>query len=305
MYAPLFSATYIPICFVGVAVACLLMTDLGRSLLARQSSVDASVKAVTAELAAHRRSKNNRMRRDRIRARTLTGRSAHVIWIMYSLVSDPRGAVLHFMRNTAATRCLVDATDESLLGLAERSFLGADMEEVAALTNERNPSNAVAIRLAKRHLAEWELFKWCAHLNERVGAAPSTSALLRRAQLHMDDLPAVAFAVTPSGRPANSARKWVERWRQRWGARMGTLRVRESFPMEEMRPKVRTFPHFSGMGLHSVALPFFPSRQNVCQFPRPESGHAFHSPACTIIDLGAFSGPPGGHVFVPIAVRAA
>ena len=200
----------------------------------------ASSKTLSTEIARHHR-KDARARRTRERAQTLGIRSAQVIWIMFSLAADPSGAVLQFLRGSNLKRRYVGATDSSLLELAERSFLEADLEEVASLATGNCPVSAHALSLARRYLAEWELFQWCARLNESVGAAPSTVALLRRARRHPDVFPAAAFQLTRSGRPALAARKWVERWRKRWGARMGTLRLREKYSMQEMKTKVCVF----------------------------------------------------------------
>ena len=207
------------------------------SLVERQRVLDASVKAVSRKIASHQR-KHARVRQANARAQMLCVRAAHVVWIMFSLSADPRGAVLHFLRGGDLKRRYARATDESLLELAERSFLEADLGEIASYANERAPASALAMRLAKRLLAEWDLFKWCSSLNERVGAAPSTVAFLRRAGKHLEVLPTAAFEITRSGRPALKARKWAARWRKRWGARMGTSRAREHYSVDEIKAKV-------------------------------------------------------------------
>ena len=144
------------------------MGDSECSLEKRQRMLAASSKTLSTEIARHRR-KDARARRTRERAQTLGIRSAQVIWIMFSLAADPSGAILQYLRASNLKRRYVGTADSSLLELAERSFLEADLEEVASLATGNCPVSAHALSLARRYLAEWELFQWCARLNESVG----------------------------------------------------------------------------------------------------------------------------------------
>ena len=213
------------------------MSDSIGSLMERRAELDVAVKGVSAEIRSKTR-KDSRMRSVGERSHTLSLQLARVIWCMFSLAADPRGAVIHVMRNAREKRRFLGATDGALLELAEHSFLETDLDELILLLNGDHPERTKALSSARRYLAEWDLFKWCTQLNENVGVAPSTPALLRRARLHVDVLPSAAFQVTASGRPAWAARRWVQRWRRRWGARVGTLRAREHHPIAELNQKV-------------------------------------------------------------------
>lgn len=222
-----------------LVVSC-LMDDAVGALRERQRILGEAIKHATRELAS-RNSHGLRTRCSDERVRHLTARSARVVWIMYSLDSDPSGAVLHFLRGSGGKFRVCDIADKPLLEIAERSFLDADLEYVTALADVAHPADAKAMRVARRQLAEWKLFEWCESLNVNKGATPSTGALLRRAQQCGDALPDAIFALSPSGSIALVARAWAQKWRRRWGARLGTLRVRETLSVDEMRSKVLQF----------------------------------------------------------------
>ena len=214
------------------------MGDADNSLMERQVELDGAVKDVSVRI----RNQKRRARRTAMRAQTISARLARIIWIMFGLATDPRGAVLHVMRHSKERRRFVGVTDRALLEIAERSFLDADINEIASLMAGERSERSNTLRTAERYLAEWELFAWCTNLNEASGIAPSTHAFLRRARMYADALPAVVFQVTSSGRPALPARKWAERWRKRWCARLGRLQARENYSVSELRQKVPSYP---------------------------------------------------------------
>ena len=169
----------------------------------------------------------------------LTSRLTRLVWIMYGLCADPSLAVLNVLRAAGRSSQWGSATDAELLEIAENIFLGADLLEVAALTDAENPKDPHALRFAQRRLAEARLYLWAKNLNVDVGAAPSTAALLRRASQEGDNLPAAVSNLNSKGRPGLRARRWAQKWRVRWRARLGTLRVSEKVPVCVMQQKAR------------------------------------------------------------------
>lgn len=269
------------------------MADVMNVLRDRQFVLGETLKLATHELAC-RRNERSRKRLSLGRAWQLTARLAHVIWIMYSLAADPSAAVLNFLRRAGGKRRWPNVSDESLLEIAERSFLDADQSHVLALSNVERPADAQALRAAKRLLAEMRIFQWCEALNLQKGAAPSTVSLLHRAQQDYDALPAAIFALTSTGRPAVTARVWAQRWRTRWGARVGTLRVSETLSIDEMRHKVLLLSIRRCALCFHFALHFPFCWLNVAPILSPENGLGVCNFKWSIERMALISVPPGG-----------
>ena len=159
---------------------------------------------------------------------SLPRRAAHVIWILFSLLSDPSAAILVFMGSAA---------DDSILEVAENSFINADISDILAVCDVSNPRDVGAMRIAKRVYAEHELFMWCRALNLR-GVTPTTRALLREAKKYVQALPASVQNAIVDGQLDSNARVWSQRWRARWGARLGKFASAEC-STDELRSKVR------------------------------------------------------------------
>ena len=99
----------------------------------RYRAIRASLRNVSGDLATKKRRALERAHRSDVSSHTLTVRAARIVWIMFSLVADPRGAVLHFLRSSETGRRFAGVSDDSLLEMAERSFLDADLEKVVEL----------------------------------------------------------------------------------------------------------------------------------------------------------------------------
>ena len=166
-------------------------------------------------------------------------RVARVVWILYSLIADPSAVLLHYLRGVRGYDDVREWGDEALLELSDRSFLEAEFHDLVAVVDEENPSDERAMRVAKRLLAEWRMFRWCEEQNVTNRIAPSTAALLSRARIDGTVFPVSAFGLNSSGRPAPAAREWARRWRERWGARIGVVQACEQLSVDEMRLKVR------------------------------------------------------------------
>ena len=217
------------------------------ALQMRRGGVTAELRGIATELRQARRATSTPCSGSSRRWR-LSARAARVVWVFYSLVADPSGVLLHYLRGVRGFGDTSEWSDASLLELADRSFLEADFHEVVAVVDEDCPSDAKAMRVAKRLLAEWRLFTWCETQNVTSRIAPSTAALLSRAHIDCAAFPAAALGLNSSGRPAKAAREWARRWRKRWGARIGSVQACEHMSVEEMRRKVRSVFLFVRLG---------------------------------------------------------
>jgi hypothetical protein len=119
-------------------------------------------------------------------------------------------------------------------------------------------------------------------------------SLLHRAQQDHDALPAAIFALTPTGRPAVTARAWARRWRARWGARVGTLRVSDTPSIDEMRHKVLLRSRRRCALCFHFALHFPFRLRNVAPILSPENGLGVYNFHWSIDRMAPISVPPGG-----------
>ena len=186
------------------------MEALANTLQVRRAGVTAELKGLASELRQARSVAptpcNGPQRRWRMNVRV-----ARVVWILYSLVADPSAVLLHYLRGVRGYDDVCEWDDESLLELSDRSFLGVEFNDLIAVVDEENPVDERAMRVAKRLLAEWRLFRWCESQNVTHRIAPSTAALLSRARIDGTVFPASVFGLNRSGRPAPAAREWARR----------------------------------------------------------------------------------------------
>ena len=156
-----------------------------------------------------------------------------VILFMYAMVSQPRPAILVYLRRRRRS----SATDAMLLRAAEDVLLATSEAQFQALMQDE--SEWVAQRsIARRMLAEQALYEWCKQANEN-GVAPSTLELLREAQRHRCDLPSSAFSTDCAGRMKSAARVWANSWRRRWRVRLGVIKGADVLTREELLQKAR------------------------------------------------------------------
>ena len=161
----------------------------------------------------------------------------HTVLIVFVLADYTKEPALQFLKASARRRRWPEKSDEDLDNLVDELFLEADVHEVAALTDEDNPSDAPAMQVAAEYLQQWRLVAWTRQLNVQKGVAPSTDALLQKAEENRDKTPAAA---RPSGKGTSAearARMWARRLRLRWAGRLGRIRVREDLTVQQMREK--------------------------------------------------------------------
>ena len=129
--------------------------------------------------------------------------------------------------------------DGELCRLVEDAWLEADLAEVLPFCDERAPADWRAMLEAVRYVEEWRLVAWARDLAASpAGVAPSTLAVLRRAEENRARVPE---AIRPAslGLVVNArARSWAFRWRERWGGHFGLIRTREPLTTEEACAKV-------------------------------------------------------------------
>ena len=129
-------------------------------------------------------------------------------------------------------------TDDERKRLIEQSFLNTNIAELSSLIETEPPG--ASLQTARCIIHEWGVVKWCRDLNFACGIPVSTHELLKRIQLDWDGLPRAVFATTRSGKPSRCARTWAARFRKRWGGRIGSVRIVDAMPLQEMSDKVRT-----------------------------------------------------------------
>ena len=161
-----------------------------------------------------------------------------VVLFMFALVSQPRPAILVYLRRRRRN----SATDAMLLGAAEDLLLATDEAQFQELLHDE--SEWVSQRsIARRMLAEQALYEWCTRANE-AGVAPSTIELLWEARKYRSDLPPSAFSTDCAGRLKSAARVWANSWRRRWRVRLGVIKGADVLTREELLQKARRFLNF-------------------------------------------------------------
>ena len=210
------------------------------ALRRRRAELDERLKDVNLELGEFLRSqKSERARASRVWK--LTERLQRIALIAYVLADyTPEPAVV-FLRNAGGARGWPDASDDELAFMVEQLFLEADVDEVAALSDESDPLDYHAVRVAARYAREWRLVVWGRRLNEDCGIAPSVRMLVDKA-FELGVSSSSGVSPKPIGRAVGSAAKaWARKFRIRWGARYGSVKAQEVVPVEEMRTKVNIY----------------------------------------------------------------
>ena len=206
----------------------------------RKAELDERIKAVSRELGDFLRSQQSERARAS-RAWKLTERLRRVALIAYVLADyTPEPAVV-FLRNAGGARGWPDVSDDELAFMVEQLFLEADVDDIAALSDESDPLDCHAVRVAARYAREWRLVVWGRRLNDECGIAPSVRMLVDKAyELGVSSSSGVS--PKPIGRAVGGAAKaWARKFRIRWDARYGSVKAQEVVPVEEMRTKVNVY----------------------------------------------------------------
>ena len=179
---------------------------------------------------------------------------AKVALILYDRAGYQPDAAAAYLAREAAKRKWEPKPEAAVKQLVSEVFLKANLEDYLSLCDAQGSSDAVAMQAALEFWIEWSLASWVKDANERLGVAPSTEAVLEKAeQMRLQE--------TLEHRPASKgtaagakARSWCFRWRRRWGAHHGALRARDDVTVEEMRSKALVPNLFLGVDRGSILL---------------------------------------------------
>ena len=163
-------------------------------------------------------------------------RFAKVALILFDLAGHA-GAAAAFLAREAARRKWAPRSEAEVRELVDKLFLRVDLAEYTDVCDMGASSDERAMRVAVRFWEEWSLVAWAKDANKRLGVAPSTEAVLDRAEQLRLRLPEGARPASKGSVAEAKARMWAQRWRDKWGAHYGRLRARDDMPVEEKRAK--------------------------------------------------------------------
>ena len=157
--------------------------------------------------------------------------------ILYDRAGYQAEAAAAFLARAAAKRGWKPRQEEVVVALVRELFLKVALPEYVALCDVESPSDVVAMGQALRFWEEWALVAWAKDANVRLGVAPSTEAVLERAEKLRQDLPADWRPASKGSAASVKARAWRCRWRRRWGGRIGVVRPKDDIDPQEIREK--------------------------------------------------------------------
>ena len=134
------------------------------ALVRRKAEVDTSLKRVGLEMAALLRLRC-KARARASRAWRLPERVVRTALIVYVLAGYAVEPVIVFLRNAGRSRQWPDLSDPDLAAMIEQLFLDACEHDLAALTDEADPLDDIAMQVALRYVREWLVVSWDARLN--------------------------------------------------------------------------------------------------------------------------------------------
>lgn len=161
-----------------------------------------------------------------------------VALILYGRAGYKADAAAAFLAREAAKRKWVAKPVAEVRQLVSEAFLKVKLEDYTNLCDMGTTTYHVVMGVANRFWEEWALVAWAKDANLRLGVAPSTEAVLERAEKIRMQLPADWRPASRGSAASTKARSWCSRLRLRWGARHGAVRTRDDLTAEEMRNKV-------------------------------------------------------------------
>ena len=167
----------------------------------------------------------------------LTAFVSDIVLIIYVLTGYSLEPTIRFSRSVGQKHRWPQKSEDKLWPTVEQMFLAAEPDDIAALTDTTAPSKPAALRATTKWVQEWGLVAWIRRLNEDKGVAPSTQAVLEKAEEMRVGFPE-AVRPTEQGTSVDAkSRMWLRRWRLRWGGRLACIRLREELPQQDMVEK--------------------------------------------------------------------
>ena len=209
-------------------------------LFAKRDGLHVALQAVGCELSRAVRKRGLEEQRA-ARMWKLTDITKKTILILYVKSGYRVCAAVAFLAMEARRRQWCPKQDTDLAGIVEAEFLRADVDMLAGLVDEEQPSDVDTLKRALAFFQEWLVADWVHNVNRRQGVAPPTSLVLEKfagqRSRHAEGVRPRDIGTVAEGK----ARKWVGGWRKRWGGRYGRVRLTgEDMEPAEMRNKVCT-----------------------------------------------------------------
>ena len=160
-----------------------------------------------------------------------------VALILYDKAGGKPDAAAAFLAREAAKKHWEQKPVEAVEELVRELFLKVVLPEYVSLCDMQSSSDFAAMGAALRFWEEWALVVWAKDANRRLGVAPSTEAVLEKAERLRQELPADWRPPGKGSAASATARSWCKRWRRRWGGRIGAVRARDDVTPGEIRDK--------------------------------------------------------------------
>ena len=182
--------------------------------------------------------REQRTARDAARAEarrwSLTGGVLHTVLIIYALCDSAVPPASKYLRTLALERGWPPKDDDELEVLVLGAFAEASVPLLVGLTDEHDPTDVFAMRVAQVYCLEWRLVLWATHINATTGERPETYMVLCRWDAQRKDLPEHI-------RPWSRSREWVRRWLARWDGSYGVALIGDEPPLADKLAKVGVF----------------------------------------------------------------
>ena len=162
---------------------------------------------------------------------------------------------IRFLRSVGQKRRWPQKSEDELGLIVEQVFSAVDPDDIAALTDTAAPSKPAALRAAMKWVQEWGLVAWTRRLNEDKGVAPSTQAVLEKAEEIRARLPEAARPAPQGTSSEARSRMWLRRWRLRWGGKLARIRLREELSQQDMAEKAPEKNRILGKSLGAETAP--------------------------------------------------
>ena len=212
------------------------VVDAVADLQRQKRAIDAALAVNRQELKKARwRQKDARRAEESIwRLNAFVSDVALIIYVLTGYFLEP---AIRFLRSVGQKRRWPQKSEDELGLLVEQVFSAVDPDDIAALTDTAAPSKPAALRAAMKWVQEWGLVAWTRRLNEDKGVAPSTQAVLEKAEEIRPGLPEAARPAAQGTSAEARSRMWLRRWRSRWGGKLARIRLREDLSKQDMAEK--------------------------------------------------------------------
>ena len=210
--------------------------DFVADLQRQKRAIDAAL-AVNRQELKRARWRQKDARRAKASVWRLTALFSDIVLIIYVLTGYFLEPAIRFLRSVGLKHRWPQKSEDELGLIVEQMFAAAEPDDIAALTDTTAPSKPAALRAATKRAQEWGLVAWARRLNEDKGVAPSTQAVLEKAEEMRVGFPEEVRPAAQGTSVDAKSRMWLRRWRLRWGGRLARIRLREELSQQYMVEK--------------------------------------------------------------------